>query len=335
MDTTGPASTVDPIACQDQLCYAKDFLPLPLPGSGKVNRNSSSNCMNGTFFSLYGTPVASGGVVRYTQSCVGQFSTGQTASCSSWEYQAQSSCFLSTCGPGMGCQQPFECRKSSTSSAAQLYGICMSPNSTEDPGDDGDQDSAKDRLIVGLLIGLCGLVLSAGIGTGFWHFRKRRLRQLRLQNGEREDDRVWNEKMSLLSALKVCCDSCFFFGGGSRRRRSDGAATARGTRHVRVVSLAESDSPENPLETDHRSNLIFARRWRWGHGQHAGAGAGVTEGGVAVLPELEPPPLYHQGPELPSYQDRNTILLTPVGPEQAHVVDHSESEGQATLPIPK
>jgi len=63
--------------------------------------------------------------------------------------------------------------------------------------------------------------------------------------------------------------------------------------------------------------MIFARRWRWGGGV-AGqpTSGGQEEGGGpimnAVMPEIEPPPSYHHGGDLPVYRDRNTVLMLPV-----------------------
>ncbi|KAI1291518.1 hypothetical protein EDD11_008862 [Mortierella claussenii] len=337
MDTTGPATAQDPITCQEQLCIANNFLPLPAPGTGKMNRNSSANCLKGSYFSLYGSSgtASTGGGMRYTQSCIASNSVPEQPStvCKEWEYLAQNSCLLKTCGPNMDCEPPFICRKSKYAAPPALYGLCMNPNSTADPGGDdstADNDSSKDHLLIGLLVGLCSLVVGTGVGAAFWHFRKTRMRQLALLNSE-EDDRILREKTSFMATIRSCCCGI--------RSRARGTHGLGGTRDMRVVSVAESDGHESSLMADHRTNLIFARRWRWGAGvQHSEAGgrAGMTAGGVAIIPEMEPPPLYHQGHDLPSYRDRNTILLTPVPDlSSTTVVDPPEQEELATSPTPK
>ncbi|KAI7821029.1 hypothetical protein BC939DRAFT_456318 [Gamsiella multidivaricata] len=344
VDATGPVPlhADNSITCRDQLCFANTFLPLPAPGSGKVNRNSSANCLKGSYFSLYGSLLT--GEKRYTQSCVGQFPTGQIVTCNPWEYQAQGSCFLRTCGPGMDCEPPFLCRR--PSSSIELYGLCMSPNSTADPtGDDsGDQDSpsVKDHLLIGLLVGICSLVLGIGIGTGCWNLRKRRLKQLRLMNGELDNNTtMMNGKTFFLTTLGQCYDACCCFGSARRQTRGQradaGALTIGEARDIRVISVAESESHESSLVANHQTNLIFARRWRWGQGGQHGAGIwrGTTAGGVAAVPELEPPPLYHQGLGLPSYRGRDTILLTPVPELMAQASNPSVAAERSRSPTPK
>ncbi|ORZ11763.1 hypothetical protein BCR41DRAFT_356892, partial [Lobosporangium transversale] len=59
VDTQDPNDDQDydngPILCQDQLCVAANFLPLPSPGSGKMSRSSSSDCLIGNYYSLFGS----------------------------------------------------------------------------------------------------------------------------------------------------------------------------------------------------------------------------------------------------------------------------------------
>ncbi|KAF9897405.1 hypothetical protein BX616_005658 [Lobosporangium transversale] len=225
MDITDPGSTKDPISCQGQLCYVSDFLHLPAPGVGKINRNSSSNCLIGDHFSLFGPSLPSGDSsgntneygdgLRYTQSCVAQFPGLRKSSttCKKWEYAIQGSCFLHTCGPGMDCQSPYVCRKTKAASTNPiLYGLCMNPRSQVDPGDnegnvDDDRNNAhawgkRDDLLIGLLVGI-------SVDTGCWQFRKRRLQQLTLLNGE-TDHRTLSQKITFWTETRCLFTYCCF-----------------------------------------------------------------------------------------------------------------------------
>ncbi|KAF9200309.1 hypothetical protein BGZ49_009473 [Haplosporangium sp. Z 27] len=262
--------------------------------------------------------------MRYTQSCVFEATlpTNSTKTvCKDWEYLGQNSCFLKTCGPGLDCEPPWVCRRSNFTGTEAPYGLCMSANSTVDPSDDGDGDSSTphDRLIVGILVGVCSLVLGVGVGTGICHYRKRRMRQMAVRSLDPNANSLNQKSSTLRTYFDACC--CCFYGAnmGLQGNNMDiDNSQDDDVRGPRVLSVTESDQgTENSLISSHRSNLVFARRWRWGAGRHAGEDTsggrvGVTSGGVAVLPEFEPPPLYNQGPDLPTYRDRNSIMLTSV-----------------------
>lgn len=300
MDTTGLPPTYDPIDCKDQLCYPENYLPLPAPGSGRIDSNSLDNCLKGNYFSLYGP---SSGEVRYTRSCIGQFPARNTVTCQAWEYRGQNSCFLKTCGTGMDCEPPFVCRiKNTTSSPTAQFGLCLNPKSPVDPDDDGDVDTtpSRDKLIIGILVGVCALVVIAGVAAAFWHYRKLRLKQLNQDN-----DYVFQDKTMLLYACCIGTDRLI-----TRRRGT--AEDDRSTREPRVVSIAEPENPEDASSTTEppTNTSIFARRWR-SQARLDASTTGMTPEGIAVVPEMEPPPVYHQELELPSY-GTDAIPLEPI-----------------------
>ena len=352
VDGEGVPPSSSPMNCQaNQLCYADSYLPLPDSVDSmdqNVQRNSSSNCLPGSYFSLFGyTPATSSqSVVRYTESCAGvgniQIAYSSPPTCQAWEYQVENACFLKTCNDGlaMKCEAPFECKKLSN---ANGYGLCWNPNSTvPDPSNDGnDQDPAegrKERLIQGLLIGICSLILIVGVGLGLWHYRKKRAKRMAAirdgldPNGGRRHhaytggggstdmkEGLWQRLMRCGPRRKTPSDP-------DAQQDDDGThhglqpSSTRESREMRVVSLTESEGNESSLlvgSDQNRSHMIFARRWRWGGGV-AGqpTSGGQEEGGGpimnAVMPEIEPPPSYHHGGDLPVYRDRNTVLMLPV-----------------------
>ncbi|KAF9363083.1 hypothetical protein BGX34_004901 [Mortierella sp. NVP85] len=186
----------------------------------------------------------------------------------------------------------------------------MSPNSTTDPTEDNtgevDATAARDHLILGILVGICTLVLGVGVAAACWRFRKSRLKLLR-QLDSRDHDNILHEKTLLLYAC--CC-----LGAGTMRPygrgggiSDDGVPTDVDTQGPRVITVEEPESHEGSLMTGNRSNAIFARRWRWGQDR-------------IVVPEIEPPPMYHQGPELPTYGS-DAIPLEPLNPVAADTIE--------------
>ncbi|GJJ67983.1 hypothetical protein EMPS_00329 [Entomortierella parvispora] len=340
-DGTPPSS--NPVNCAaNQLCYASTYLPLPNSIDSmdqNVQRNSSSNCLAGSYFSLFGyiSTTTNQSVVRYTESCAGvgniQNEYSSPPTCQAWEYQVENACFLKTCNEAlaMQCEAPFECKKQAS---ANGYGLCWNPNSTvPDPSDDGNgYQDPKEKLIQGLLIGICSLILIVGVGLGLWHYRKKRSKRMAAlrdgldpNSGRRHHAYMGGGSTGTKEGLWQRLTSC------GRRRKSpsdpdgqqddDGVhhglqpTSTRESREMRVVSLTESEGNESSLlvGNDHnRSHLIFARRWRWGGGAAGQTTPGGQEGGPAVMPEIEPPPMYHDGGDLPVYRDRNSILMPPV-----------------------
>lgn len=352
VDGQGIPPSSSPVNCHtNQLCYADSYLPLP--GSvdsmdQNVQRSSSSNCLSGSYFSLFGyTPATSSqDVVRYTESCAGvgnsQNALTSPPICQAWEYQVENACFLKTCNDGlaMKCEAPFVCKKLLS---ANGYGLCWNPNSTvPDPSNDGNgyQDPAeerKERLIQGLLIGICSLIFIVGVSLGLWHYRKKRAKRLVAMrdgldpNGGRRhhayaerrstdmDEGLWQRLIRCGRRRKTVSDSNAQQDDNGTHHGLQPSST-RESREMRVVSLTESEGNESSLlvGSDHnRSHMVFARRWRWGGGVAGQSSPGGHDGGggltmTAVMPEIEPPPLYHHGGDLPVYRDRNTVLMSPV-----------------------
>ncbi|KAI1303950.1 hypothetical protein EDD11_005266 [Mortierella claussenii] len=352
-DIDGDQDPDDPILCQDQLCAPVNFLPIPSPGIGKMIRSSSSSddCLLGSYYSLFGTTP------KYTQSCVEPY-TSSNVDCEAWEYLAQSSCFLSTCGPGMDCQPPFVCQKLDSS---ELYGICTNPNGTTsgwggsypnaaDDGGAATRYSSREYLIQGLLIGICCLALGVGLGVGFWHYKRKRFTARWTRSSDEQGSSSSNnyshgirstgihtrdrgaqaDKGShWLSTLLSC-------GNNSRRRDSNARAQTRGFGISRAAinpdrdflsqqhtigrephrdSLAESDRGDEGsiMSRGHRqrwSGPLFAGRWRWGTGSDGQMiSRAMTPGGMTIFPEMEPPPMYHNGPDLPTYGDSTEAIV--------------------------
>ncbi|KAG0054495.1 hypothetical protein BGZ83_011089 [Gryganskiella cystojenkinii] len=334
-DDDGDQDPDDPILCQDQLCVGVNFLPLPSPGFGKLDR-SASDCWPGQYYSLFGeTP-------KYTQSCVRSYVSVPT-SCQPWEYLAQSSCFLSTCKDHTYCETPFFCVKKNSGDA---YGIC-SNNGTQSGVGDGSSNgsgggsaakySAQQYLVQGLLIGICCLALGVGLGVGFWHYRNKRRRIRRWTDTTdltaEEDDRTPGASSvrqhrssspaakgsdSILLRLLLC--------GRTRERAAAEPAVdnlaayhENNTNNVNNNPVSDPESREGSLVIERRSSLLPPSRWRWA----AGGGGGLRN--MSVVPEFEPPPMYHNGPALPTYGDSTEdIALTSVR-RQGGEDDHNHS----------
>ncbi|KAF9190120.1 hypothetical protein BGZ51_008909 [Haplosporangium sp. Z 767] len=334
--TTDPCTDIDgeqdsdsPILCQDQLCVSADFLPLPSPGYGKVDR--SSDCLPGSYYSLFGTTP------KYTQSCIEPYFSAPTK-CKPWEYLAQSSCFLSTCGPGLDCQPPYICNKLQSN---DLYGICSGSSGTS--GGMGDADTAdggstgryssKEYLVQGLLIGICCLALGVGLGVGFWHYRKQKFNTQWTQS-ERDpsftSSRTAREsqpsKGSTLLSTLTCCSR-------RGRRRSDVPPADTFSSGENRDSFVESEGYEGSLASDRwrRSNIFFSGRWRWGNSSNQMMARTMTPGGMTLIPEIEPPPLYQNGPDLPAYGDSaDGIAMSIIDP--MNVATNTSSGNTASEP---
>ncbi|KAG0211282.1 hypothetical protein BGX28_008227 [Mortierella sp. GBA30] len=312
-DVDGNQDPEDPILCQDQLCVPTTFRPLPSPGDGKVSQ--ISDCAPGSYYSLFGSTP------KYTLSCVETYPSVH-ADCKPWEYLAQSSCFLSTCGgPNLDCQPPFVCTKTNSNE----YGICSNPDgSSGDLDDSGVTDggstgrySSREYLLQGLLIGICSLVLGVGLGVGFCHYRRKRFstQWSGSERGQSSSDLTAVgssssiKRSSWLSALLFC--------GGKRGRRQPGmdSSADNPSSTQNRDSFIDSESHEGSFE-QRRSNM-FSGRWRWGPGSNPTM-SGATPGATSLVPEMEPPPLYHSGPDLPTYNDSaedialSTIHTVPV-----------------------
>lgn len=191
---SGSGSGSVPILCENQLCNPQNFPPLPYEGSGRIDR---SFCLEGSFYSLY-NPSGSSSTPKYTASCVEESmflatdgSGGSDDDCRGpWEYFAIGTCFLKTCGPGMGCVMPFICQPFNSTvpgvaggGAEQGYGICVDPDGSSSSGggrrgiNGGSATpkySSSEYLLQGLLIGLCTLALGVGLGVGFWRYKRKK-----------------------------------------------------------------------------------------------------------------------------------------------------------------
>ncbi|KAF9903313.1 hypothetical protein BX616_001666, partial [Lobosporangium transversale] len=371
VDTQDPNDDQDydngPILCQDQLCVAANFLPLPSPGSGKMSRSSSSDCLIGNYYSLFGS------IPKYTQSCVeasnnyyyysNKNPTATSSSgdgCQAWEYFVQGSCFLSTCGPGLDCRPPFVCQRTGLD---QLYGICVdgSGGRSGDGGGSGSSPaggattkySAQEYLVQGLLIGICCLALGIGLGVGFWHYKRKRFtsrwmgshseqtgtaRTLHGYTTTRARSRTQACDSSASASTSAATATAFASASVGDRAKSWISSllghcrgkrplqeTANSTRidplslsSSAVVAMDNRDSIAESIIT--QSSDIFVNnnsrnnrwRWRWGVpslNNNSNTGFMFTRvfgpGGATLYPEMEPPPMYQNGPDLPSYHDSN------------------------------
>ncbi|KAF9352590.1 hypothetical protein BGX26_009631 [Mortierella sp. AD094] len=302
-DDDGDQDPDDPILCQDQLCVPQNFLPVPSPGFGELRGSSRSDCLKGSYYSLFGA------VPKYTLSCVERYQDAPTE-CESWEYASQSSCFLSTCGPELDCEPPFECKKIDSS---DLYGICTNLNGTLSGMGNIDQSgggittrhSANHYLVQGLLIGMFSLALGIGLGVGFWYYKRKHI-STRWTRSERDRSTRTNtlEKSTWISKLLLC--------GRSRSRNTINPTTDRPSTRLSRDSNMDSESIDGSfIEVGHSSN-IFTGRWRWAQGNERSNRA-MVPGGFSIFPEMEPPPVYNNGPDLPKYDDSTEeIALTSV-----------------------
>ncbi|GJJ76922.1 hypothetical protein EMPS_09281 [Entomortierella parvispora] len=327
-DVDGDQDPSDPILCEDQLCVGVYFLPVPSPGSGKLNR-SNSDCWPGNYYSLFGdTP-------KYTQSCVQDYVSVPTT-CNSWEYLAQSSCFLSTCKDDSYCETPFLCVKRN---AGDQYGICSSngtlPGTNDAPsgvGGSAAQYSSKEYLIQGLLIGTCCLALGVGLGVGFWHYRNKRRRLRHWTDTTDDGNGSTRGRASSFSSAAIGKEGgsflrrLFFCRGSKNPRPATGPTVdelAVSSEHR--GSVAETESREGSIIIVQRPSLLPAGgRWRW----NTPGGNGPRS--AAMDPEFEPPPMYHNGPRLPTYGDSTEdIALTDIPSlpsghvEDNHALEHT------------
>ncbi|KAF9987002.1 hypothetical protein BGZ75_001187 [Mortierella antarctica] len=291
-DSDGEPDSDDPILCNnDQLCVPQNYLPYPSPGFGKVQQTDS--CLSGSYYSLYGSTK------KYTKSCIEPF-VDRPPDCEPWEYAAQSSCYLSTCGePDLNCEPPFVCQKAHSNDP---YGLCSNPNDpsgnsggaagTSDGGSTTDRYSSRDYLIQGLLIGACSLAIGVGLGVGFWHYRQKKRSRTQWAPSSSSSssppppatasslapgaaaataaaaagDSSTSKHPSWLSTVLLC---------GRNKTRQRSATVSMDSNHnvpssgQHRDSLVDSESLEGSLFGDQRrrersNNMLFSGRWRWG-----------------------------------------------------------------------
>ncbi|KAF9197538.1 hypothetical protein BGZ49_001982 [Haplosporangium sp. Z 27] len=317
-DNDGDQDSDNPIPCVDQLCQPLNFLPLPSPGIGKMTGSSRSDCASGSFYSLFGT------VPKYTLSCVEPYQSAPVE-CQAWEYASQSSCFLSTCGTGLDCDPPFFCK---TIDPQGLYGICTNPNDTS--GNVGNINQAGDGvdnqhlvnhyLIEGLLIGIFCLALGMGIGAGLWHYKRKRINSSWIRPESIRSLRAHsNRGPTWISRLLP-------FGTSGSPNSNDTAMNRAPTRDSRD-SILDSESTDGSFINIGRSSNIVSGRWRWVQGNGRTTRV-IGPGGFTVFSEMEAPPLYNNGPDLPKYDDcAEEIVLAPV--HDMADIDQPEAPTQA------
>ncbi|KAG0001622.1 hypothetical protein BGZ80_008955 [Entomortierella chlamydospora] len=317
-DDDGVPDSDDPILCQDQLCVPQDFLPVPSPGFGELRGSSRSDCLTGSYYSLFGA------VPKYTLSCVEPYQDAPTE-CESWEYAAQSSCFLSTCGPGLDCEPPYECKKIDSS---DLFGICKlngtlngTGNSDQSDGEIISQHSANHYLIQGLLIGLFSLTLGIGLGVGFWYYKRKHTRA-RWTRSDRDRSVRINalEKSNWTSKLLFCGRR-----GRSRSRNTINSTTDGSSIRQSGDSNMDSESIDGSFMGPGHPNSAFSGRWRWARGNER-LNSVMGSSGFSIFPEMEPPPIYNNGPDLPKYDDdAEEIALTGVNTQRDEAVSRPVS----------
>ncbi|KAF9109767.1 hypothetical protein BGX27_007234 [Mortierella sp. AM989] len=305
----------DHILCQDQLCTPKNFLPL---GFGKMRGSSLSECLKGSYYSLFGT------VPKYTLSCVLEPYQNTPTECEPWEYAAQGFCFLSTCGPGLDCQPPFNCQKLDSN---DLYGTCTDPSGS--PRDMGNTDqsgngmntrhSAKEYLIQGLLIGIFSVALGIGLGVGFWFYKRKRIGTRWAQSERNGTDSTkglpWFSRIIPYERSR----------SSNTINPTVDPSVARESRD----SIMDSESINGSFMDVGRSTNISSGRWRWAQGNGRLTRA-MAPGAFNIFPEMDPPPMYHNGPGLPTYDDSTEeIVLTSV----SEAASNGQRDGNDSRPV--
>ncbi|KAF9434688.1 hypothetical protein BGZ76_007615 [Entomortierella beljakovae] len=306
-DSDGDQDPDNPIYCQNQLCAPKDFLPFPSPGFGKMN-NSVSDCQEGNYYSLFGSTP------KYTRTCVEPYQD-TPVHCQSWEYAYQSSCFFSTCGPGLDCVRPFECVRLND---MDLHGVCINPN-----GKSGSQGGIysqrpKSSLVQGIIIGICSLILGIGLGVGYWHYKRRRSQR----------DHIDSDQPTLTNSSKGSSwFSRFFSFRKSKSRNTTSRTMDRTSTQDSRDSIIDSESTNGSFVNMGRSTNVISGRWRWPQGTgRFNFNRSVAPNGLGIYPEIEPPPMYHVEPDLPSYVNTiEEIDMTNVH----HVATNSDQQHQS------
>ncbi|KAF9425734.1 hypothetical protein BGZ94_007274 [Podila epigama] len=368
-----PANPVDCLDDR-QLCSDPKSLPLPspLPSDVPWNRQSPDGCLPGNFTALsqtypkkyiYSCPLEANNID--TPVDCEDWEYAYRGSC----YLSTCGQGILDCLPG------FTCQKAKATNAFGICVANGDPNPYDDDdtsntknkydsGGSAGQYSSKDYLVQGLLIGVCCLILGVGLGVGFWHYRmKRTSRSLRrressgsrsyppnhrsssnrsrnsMSSSAHQRPTHFNSTSTSASSSTMTKRSSWMsriFGCGKRRRSSvqpRGGYSDRSQRDS-IVDTESQEGDENSLAR--RSSSIFVTgRWRWGHGgsrmiPHEGVG-----GNLAMLAEMDPPPMYQNGPELPTYCDSTEdIVMTSLQNFSGLTQQSREQPANAPLVVP-